>query len=284
LSESKLEKLSVKNDFVFKKLFSKKGNEAYLIQFLSDLLLLDIKSIEIKHDVVLERNIEDEKIGILDIKATLNNNTYLDIEMQMGDEKNVVKRSTYYAAKMMSEQLQNGEKYKEIKPVIVIFIMNFNYFPFEEHINKTRTVLNNHIEYDISNDMVYYYIELPKFRKKECELKDITSQWLTFIDGENKKELEKVMKDNNLIKEANKELDILSGDEDVRRMAELRQKYVMEMASAKSDGYDEGLAKGEENKAIDIAKKMLQKKMDVDVICEVTGLDKDIVENLKCDE
>ena len=92
------------------------------------------------------------------------------------------------------------------------------------------------------------------------------------------------MKDNNLIKEANKELDILSGDEDVRRMAELRQKYVMEMASAKSDGYDEGLAKGEENKAIDIAKKMLQKKMDVDVICEVTGLDKDIVENLKCDE
>lgn len=284
MNKTKLEKLSIKNDFVFKKLFSKKGNEAYLIQFLSNLLLLDIKCIDIKHDVALERNIEDEKIGILDIKATLNNNTYIDIEMQMGDEKNVVKRSTYYAAKMMSEQLQKGEKYKEIKPVIVIFIMNFNYFPFEEHINKTRTVLNNHIEYELSNDMVYYYIELPKFREKESNLKDITSQWLTFIDGENKKELERVMKDNNLIKEADKELDILSGDEDVRRMAELRQKYVIEMASAKSDGYDEGLAKGEENKAIEIAKNMLKEKIDIDVICKVTKLDRELIENLKCNK
>lgn len=284
MNKPKLEKLSIKNDFVFKKLFSKKGNEAYLIQFLSDLLLLDIKCIDIKHDVALERNIEDEKIGILDIKATLNNNTYIDIEMQMGDEKNVVKRSTYYAAKMMSEQLQKGEKYKEIKPVIVIFIMNFNYFPFEEHINKTRTVLNNHIEYELSNDMVYYYIELPKFREKESNLKDITPQWLTFIDGENKKELERVMKDNNLIKEADKELDILSGDEDVRRMAELRQKYVIEMASAKSDGYDEGLAKGEENKAIEIAKNMLKEKIDIDVICKVTKLDRELIENLKCNK
>jgi len=138
LNESKLEKLSIKNDFVFKKLFSKKGNEAYLIQFLSDLLLLDIKSIEIKHDVVLERNIEDEKIGILDIKATLNNNTYIDIEMQMGDEKNVVKRSTYYAAKMMSDQLQKGEKYKEIKPVIVIFIMWYTIICSGDGISKIR--------------------------------------------------------------------------------------------------------------------------------------------------
>ena len=90
-------------------------------------IIIRYKCIEIKHD-------EDEKIGILDIKATLNNNTYIDIEMQMGDEKNVVKRSTYYAAKMMSDQLQNGEKYKEIKPVIVIFIMNFNYFPHSKHL------------------------------------------------------------------------------------------------------------------------------------------------------
>ena len=53
------------------------------------------------------------------------------------------------------------------------------------------------------------------------------------------------------------------------------------MASAKSDGYDEGLAKEEENKAIEIAKNMLKKKIDIDIICEVTRLNKQTVERLK---
>ena len=38
----------IKNDVIFKELFSKKGNEEFLIEFLSNLLKIEIKKIEIR--------------------------------------------------------------------------------------------------------------------------------------------------------------------------------------------------------------------------------------------
>lgn len=278
--KNSVEKLSIKNDFVFKKLFSKKGNEEYLIQFLSCLLNLNIKKIEIEHDVALEINLEDKKLGILDIKATLNDNTCVDIEMQRSNEKNVVKRSTFYASKLVSEQLLKSEEYKKIKPVIVIFIMDFNYFPFEEYITKSVMVTEMHREYELNNNVIYYYIELPKFRNAKIDIADITSQWLTFIDGEKKKELNEVMKNNNLIKKADEELEYLSGDAEIRRIAELREKYERDIKSAKSDGYEDGEQMGIEKERKNIAKRMLKEKMDIKIISKVTGLTEEEVNSL----
>ena len=276
MTKKAIKKLSIKNDFVFKKLFSKKGNEEYLIQFLSGLLNLDIKSIEIKHDVALEVNLDDKKLGILDLKATLDNDTCIDIEMQRSNEGNIVKRSTFYASKLISDQLLKNEEYKQIKPVIVIFIMDFNYFPFEEYITKSIMVTEKHREYELNNNVIYYYIELPKFRKGKINIKDITSQWLTFIDGENEKELNEVMENNNLIKKADEELEYLSGDEELRRLAELREKYIRDMKGAKSDGYEAGEKAGIKK----IAKNMLKEKMDIAIISKVTGLTEEEISNI----
>ena len=44
--------------------------------------------------------------------------------------------------------------------------------------------------------------------------------------------------------------------------------------------YDEGVKKGEDRKAIQIAQKMKAKGMDVDTIMEMTGLDAEEIENL----
>lgn len=46
-------KLNLKNDIIFKAFFGKKGNEKYLIDFLTGLLKIDIKEIEIKEEVNL---------------------------------------------------------------------------------------------------------------------------------------------------------------------------------------------------------------------------------------
>ena len=273
MTKKAIKKLSIKNDFVFKKLFSKKGNEEYLIQFLSGLLNLDIKSIEIKHDVALEVNLEDKKLGILDLKATLDNNTCIDIEMQRSNEGNIVKRSTFYASKLVSEQLLKNEEYKKIKPVIVIFIMDFNYFPFKEYITKSITVTEKHREYELNNNVIYYYIELPKFRSAKININDITSQWLTFIDGEKQKELNEVMENNNLIKRADEELEYLSGDDEIKRIAELREKYIRDMKSAKSDGEEIGIK--------NVAKRMLKEKMDIAIISKVTGLTEEEIKNIE---
>ena len=104
--------LSVKTDFVFNRLFSKKGNESMLIDFLEAILEIPINKIEIIPEARLERVSKKNKYGILDIKATLNDGIIVNIEMQVIDNKDIEKRSLFYAGKLMSEQLVSGEKYR----------------------------------------------------------------------------------------------------------------------------------------------------------------------------
>lgn len=54
--------------------------------------------------------------------------------------------------------------------------------------------------------------------------------WLYFISQE-PRGLEKAMKNNKKIQKANKELETLSGDEYVRRLAELREKAIRDETS-----------------------------------------------------
>ena len=54
-------KLNLKNDIIFKTFFSRKGNEKYLIDFLNAILKIEIKHIEIREEVNLEKLSEIEK-------------------------------------------------------------------------------------------------------------------------------------------------------------------------------------------------------------------------------
>ena len=66
------EKLMVPtNDYVFKRLFGHKGNEEITKGLIKAILKQDIKSITLDENPILEKDLQDDKIGILDIKAKL---------------------------------------------------------------------------------------------------------------------------------------------------------------------------------------------------------------------
>ena len=88
------------------------------------------------------------------------------------------------------------------------------------------------------------------------------------------------MENNNLIKKADEELEYLSGDEELRRLAELREKYIRDMKGAKSDGYEAGEKAGSEREKIKIAKNMLKEKIDITIISKVTGLSEKEIKNI----
>ena len=277
-------RLNVKDDFVFKKIFSQPGNEKFLKEFLSCLLSIDIKEIDVRHDVALEKNIKKEKLGILDIRAIINNDTNIILEMQNKNEYNIIKRSTYYASRMISEQLLKKQKYNNIHPVIVIFIMNFNYFKHFRYQTKSITVEQKNRKNEINKNIIYYYIELPKFRKKSIDINNKVEQWLLFIDGENREEMEKAMERNELIREAADKLEELEANDEVRRLVELRRKYRIDMNTAIDEagerGKKEGVKQGNSEAKKDIAKKMLKKNIDIAFISEVTGLSKNVINKL----
>ena len=286
-----LNRLSVKRDIVFKRIFAHKGNEEFLTEFLSSLLNIKIKNIEIMHDIHLEKDIEDDKLGIIDVRAIINDNSIINIEIQLRNEFNIIERSTFYGSKLISDQLRKNDLYKDIKPVIVICILDYNFFPFEEYINDTVMVLNKHRKFNVNENMKYYYIELPKFRKSNYNIESIINQWLTFIDSENSKELEEIMKKNNTIKKANDELEYLEGDEAFKRKVELREKYERDLASAlynrEQKGIKEGIKKGKEEgirqgrytAQLEIAKAMLEKGISIKDIENITGIKEEELKN-----
>ena len=285
-------KLNLKNDIVFKAFFSKKGNEKYLKEFLEALLKIHIEEIEVRSEVSLLKLDEKEKGGRLDIEAKLNTGI-INIEMQVNNLKNIEKRTAYYASKIMAREVGIREKYEDIKPVIMVNILDYELFGFKEYVSKTEIVLKEHKDYEVIKDLQWYFIELPKFRMSNPDMEDKLNQWLALIDNEDRGMIKMAEEKNKTIKEAKKEVEYLTGEEEIKRLAELREKWAMDRRSEISDAREEGIEEGrkegrkegkEEGKKeekLAIAKNMLNKGKSEEDILDFTGISKEELEKLK---
>jgi predicted transposase/invertase (TIGR01784 family) len=134
--------------------------------------------------------LETLKDTYVDVRAILDNNTTVLIEMQLLRMKAFKKRVVYNLAKTYVNQLKTGEIYSKLAPVIAITIADFNLFPVIEEIITFWEFkeVKHGITYDKEMQMVF--IELPKFNKKLEELETITDKWLyVFTESENLKNI-----------------------------------------------------------------------------------------------
>ena len=311
-------KLTLKDDIMFKAFFSR--NEKYLKSFLSAIMGKQIKIKRVMHDAKLEQLTKEMKYGILDLEVELEGGEIVNIEMQLKDNKNIEKRTTFYASKKIVEQLEPREDFEKLKRVIVIAILNYTLTDLPEYVTETVRVCREHKDYEMNNLTKYYYIELDKFRKSDPNMKEELNQWLSFIDMERGDLLEMAKKENEEVKKASEDFDVLTGDEEIKRLAEIRLMSMLEEKSAlatarekgnkegwkqgikegkkkgmeegkkqgieegKKQGIEEGkkqgISQGEKNKAIEIAKKMKQQGIEYRIIQEVTDLDEEEIKNI----
>ena len=99
-------------------------------------------------------------------------------------------------------------------------------------------------------------------------------------DIENEKD-ESIKTTKKAIKQAKDTLEQISKDEHEQELARLRKKYIMDQNAIQEYGYCQGVEDGKYESMNDTAKKMLAKKMPIDVIIEITGLSKEEIENIK---
>ena len=125
--------LQLTNDYIFKRLFSKKGNEDILKDLLEGILEIPIEKVEVMQEVELERVDIKDKLGVLDIKAIINESTTVDIEMQIANEKNMIERTLFYWAGLYYTGLKRGQDYKLNNKVITINILMYNIFKEEKY-------------------------------------------------------------------------------------------------------------------------------------------------------
>jgi predicted transposase/invertase (TIGR01784 family) len=273
------------NDYVFARIFGKIGNEKITKGLLSSIISDKIETIKLSGSKILERDLINDKMGILDIRANVNDETEVDIEMQLVNKQNIEKRLLYYWSLMYSKGIKKGEDFKKLKRTIVILFANFDFKELKD-IQRFHTEWaireKNSPEHVLTNVLEFHIISLMKaleiMDNEDFENKKLKA-WVHFLtDPKNMREDE--LMENEEIQLAQKELKQIEQNEHEERLAMLRQKYVLDMNAIK----DFGLEEGQKQKQLEIAKNMLKDKVSIELICKYTGLTKEEIENEMIDK
>ena len=271
--------LDPKMDFVFKNIFGSEKHPNILISFLNATLKPKdlITEVEIKNTDLNKGYIED-KFSRLDVKATTSNNEIINIEIQLKNEYNMIKRSLYYWSKLYSEQLNEGEDYSLLKRTICINILNFKYLK-TRMFHSVYRMKEIHTNEELSDIQEIHFIEIPKLEDGSDE-KDMLVAWIEFLKNPESEKVRSLEMSVDEIREAKDELIKMSNDDTQRELYEMRAKTLRDKVSALNEAERKGIKKGEKNKAIEIAKSLINLGLDKESIAKSTGLDLYEVEKL----
>lgn len=235
--------VSPKNDFCLKELLS---NTVVLKHFISDILEIpqeQIKSLRLASTFLWKRY-KNQKLGILDILAEMNDDTKIDIELQVKMSRFWDKRQLFYLSKLYTSELRFGEDYDRLKRCVSISILDFPLTDSEEYHRVYR--LRDRGGGEFSDAFEIHVLEL----NKQLRGNGPVEEWIRFFNAESEEDLDmlKAGTKNAGILEAVKELKLLNLRGRLRAHYELylkaRRDRRAQDAYEREEGRKEGRAEG----------------------------------------
>jgi predicted transposase/invertase (TIGR01784 family) len=268
--------INPKTDYAFKKIFGSSDSKDILISFLNALIYDGNPTI--KYLEIINPNLPPRIIGLkdtyLDVKAQLADGTIVIIEMQVLNVESFDKRVLYNAAKTYAFQLQKGEGYRMLKPVIALTITDFEMFKNSERlisrfVYKESTTNLTYTD----NNIQLLFVELPKFTKELSQLETLADKWIYFIKYANT--LTQVPQIMDSIPEIHQAFDIAN-------QVNLSPEELAELESREMFIYDQqgALIKARQEEKQTIAQQLLD-RLDDEIISQTTGLSIEEVRNLR---
>lgn len=282
-------KIYAKSDPIFKMIFGDSEDKTALIGLLNE--IIDIPEEEYSHIEIIDPNLRidqlDSKYGILDIKLTTKSGQKINIELQVRKASDLKQRILFYASKMVSEQLKEGQQYDRIRKVISIMICTDHNL-----IEDSKEYHNKYFLYDKNTNSTFSdLLEIDILELKKVPDKDDSNlaTWLRFMNTDDKEELNKMAVRNAALGSAVCKYKKLTADERIRMIAEESEKAwkdrQAEIKAAKEEGLEQGLEQGEEKgrneREIEIAKNALSMGLEIGNIAKLTGLSEKEIEKLK---
>lgn len=238
-----------KIDFAFKEIMT---DEKARIGFLS--AVLKIKPEDVKETHILNPYLgkvhEEDKLGILDVHILMNDDTEIDTEIQLSEMRVWANRSLFYASKMYTDQIEQGQKYDVLKKCVSISILDFELFKDQEEFYSSFHIREDQRNLLYTDKMEFHVIELPKLPKERKKDSSDVELWANFINSEREEEFDMLAKQNPYIESAYKKLQIISQDKEKRLEYEAREKairdYNQSMYEAEQRGIEAGIEIGEQ--------------------------------------
>jgi len=248
-----------KIDFAFKELMV---NNQVRLGFVAAVLGVDPS--EIKETKLLNTELRrehgDEKQGILDVHVLMNDDTEIDIEINLVLLTYWADRSLFYVAKMLAAGLHPGERYDKLRKCIGISVLDFKLFRDSEEYYSCFHLWEDTRHTKYTDKLEFHVIELPKLpeltkeRIESCD--DPRELWAEFIRAERKEDFEMIANRDPYISKAYDQLQIISQDTQLRYEYLAREKAIRDhlqyeweaeqrVLEALENGRKEGEAKGE---------------------------------------
>ena len=271
--------LDPKVDFVFKNIFGSEKHPEILISFLNAILKPDIPivHVEIKGTDIAKNFVED-KYSRLDIKAITSNSEIINIEIQLKNEHNMIKRSLYYLSKMYEEQLNEGDDYKSLKRTVCINILNFKYLKTESFHSVYR-LKERQTNEELTDVIEMHFIEVPKLPVDSDET-DMLVAWVEFLKNPESEKVRHLELNVKEVREAKDELIKMSNNAEQREMYDMRTQIFRDRISAfntakeegKEEGREEGRQEGIKQGVYKVATSLKQSGVQLEIIQSTTGL------------
>ena len=221
--------------------------------------------------------------------------------MQVSNEHNIKERSSTYLSKLAAEQLKAKQNYKELKKIITINILKYNYLKRNAYhsIARMKYMNTNPTEFvdmgynkeeeEATNTFEMHFIELPKFKQKNPDCNTKLEQWLWLIDGSEEEKVKMSAKENEEINKTVEELNKLSKNPDEVAKYEEREwsimRYNVEMETNRKIGEKEGEKAGRENEKRNVIKNLHKLNIPIEQIAQAVELtEKEVEEILKIQE
>ncbi|MDD4929804.1 MAG: Rpn family recombination-promoting nuclease/putative transposase [Gallionella sp.] len=276
--------LDVKTDYAFKRVFGSEGSKPILVGFLNAMLEYDGERAIVDLTIVDPYQIpmlKGMKDTFVDVKAILASGKHVIIEMQVLNVAGFEKRILHNAAKQYATQLQKGEDYTLLNPVIALTFTDFSMFDDSaEYISRFRLVERNRfIEY--GDDVELIFVELPKFTLELQNLHSIQDKWIYFI--KNAGSLEYIpdnLASDPCINEAFTQINEAAMTREELEIQFKRRDFIIMQRGSLMLAETRGMEKGMEKAREEVARKLLD-ILDDATIADKTGLSVDQVRQLR---
>ena len=255
MSETTL--LDIQSDYIFKRVFGVEKNKKLLISLINSILKGNptVTDLEIRNTEI-SKIVKNNLTIYLDIKAEINPQEFVDIEIQVRNTGEIMERAVQYLAEILTlncRKLSEKEKeagqrqtYKYPK-VIGIWIMGENVTDRKDAVSEACVAFppTERDEYQIITDKLrIFFVELQKFHPKHIDRKNMLDVWMAFL----KNPLNGDIQDVPEVKEALDTLKEISADKDEREIYYLRQHTEFGYISEKNVAVQKEREKAEKEK------------------------------------
>lgn len=276
-------------DWALKRLLRQKANFSILEGFLSVLLKRNIVIINLLESES-NANDDEQKINRVDMLVENEQKERLIIELQYSKEFDYFQRMLFATSKHLTETLQKGKPYQDIKKVFSINLIYFDLGYGTDYVYHGKTEFRGIHQNDVlalsvkqkelfQKDDVYtiypeYYVI--KINNFDDVAQDSLDEWIYYFKNN---EVKDEFKAQGLAEvKAQLQLDELSEQE--QQAYEKHEKMLLSERGIISTARIEGKAEGEQQARIEMAQKMKAKGFATETISEMTGLPMEVINGL----